>query len=513
MKSFTRIKKIHGLDYLYEITPYYDPETKKIKQRSRYLGKNINGTAVKVFSQGVIPKKILSYGEFMLLNKIVEDLNLEQIISGLLSEKETWSILTIAFNHLVHPRAMTQIQSWYEGTSLSNQHPNLPLSSQSLSNLLDSIGNRGMHLDLSKKLIENQSTSSTLIYDITSLSSYSQKISLLEFGYSRDNPDLPQINLSLIVDQVRGIPVMYDLYPGSIVDVSTLKNTIQKLHAVGIPGHTLILDRGFFSTPNIEELISNKLSFIIAASNTLKSVKQAISTIHGIIDDPNYLRIYEKEPLFVMPVQIEIGERLVNGYAYYDQNREQRERNSFYKRLNETVEKLQKIDLKPWMNPHEVFKEVARRNQNYIIWTVVDQKFDVSVKKNAVAQHVNRMGKMILLYDGIFSWEPCLSLYKSRDAVEKAFSLMKNDLEVMPLNVKKESTLKGYLLVCFIALLISMRLSKMMSEANLVKKYSIDGIFTELEKIKLIVMPDERKIVSEITKRQKDILNALGLCA
>ena len=58
-----------------------------------------------------------------------------------------------------------------------------------------------------------------------------------------------------------------------------------------------------------------------------------------------------------------------------------------------------------------------------------------------------------------------------------------------------------------------MRLSKMMSEANLVKKYSIDGIFTELEKIKLIVMSDERKIVNEITKRQKDILNALGLCA
>ena len=88
MKSFTRIKKIHGLDYLYEITPYYDPETKKIKQRSRYLGKNVNGTAIKVFSQGVPPKKILSYGEFMLLNKIVEDLNLEQILYGLLSEKE-----------------------------------------------------------------------------------------------------------------------------------------------------------------------------------------------------------------------------------------------------------------------------------------------------------------------------------------------------------------------------------------------------------------------------------------
>ena len=38
MKSFDRVKKIHGKEYLYEITPYYDTATKKIKQRSKYIG-------------------------------------------------------------------------------------------------------------------------------------------------------------------------------------------------------------------------------------------------------------------------------------------------------------------------------------------------------------------------------------------------------------------------------------------------------------------------------------------
>lgn len=513
MKSFTRVKKIHGQDYLYEITPYYDPATKKIKQKSRYLGKNVNGTPVKILSQGAPPKKILSYGEFLLLSKIVKELNLDRTLQELFSERETQSILAIAFNHLVHPRAIMHIQRWYEGTVLSDQHPDLPLSSQSLSMLLDSIGNRGIHLDFSKKLVENLSTSSTLIYDITSLSSYSEKISLLEFGYSRGNPDLPQINLSLIVDQERGIPVMYDLYPGSIVDVSTLKNTIQKLQAVGINNHTLILDRGFFSTANIEELTPKKLSFIVSASQSLKTVKQAISTIHETIDDPSHLQTYEKEPLFVMPVQIEIGDRLVNGFAYYDQNREQRERNSFYKKISEVLDKLRTIELKSWMNPHDVFKEVTGRYQKYVAWSVVDNKFEVSIRKNAVSQHVNKMGKMILLYDGNFSWIQCLSLYKSRDAVEKAFSLLKSDLEIMPLNVKKESTLKGYLFVCFIALLINMRLAKILAEGNLIKKYSIESLFTELEKLKLVVLPDGRKIVAESTKRQNDILKVLGLCA
>ncbi len=65
MKSFTRIKKINGQEYLYEITPYYDKEKKQIRQKSKYLGKNVNGVPVRVRSQEKIPKKVLSHGEFM----------------------------------------------------------------------------------------------------------------------------------------------------------------------------------------------------------------------------------------------------------------------------------------------------------------------------------------------------------------------------------------------------------------------------------------------------------------
>ena len=59
MKSFTRIKNIHGQEYLYEITPYYDKEKKQIRQKSKYLGKNINGVPVKVRSKDQAPKTVL----------------------------------------------------------------------------------------------------------------------------------------------------------------------------------------------------------------------------------------------------------------------------------------------------------------------------------------------------------------------------------------------------------------------------------------------------------------------
>jgi transposase len=231
MKSFTRIKVINGQEYLYEITPYYDKEKKQIRQKSKYLGKNLNGFPVKVRSKDQIPRKVLSHGEFVLLRKISEDLNLEQILLETLPANEVWPVLSLAMNYVIRPRALNHIQSWYEGTILAQDHPDLPLSSQSLSRILSRIGEGTANLDFSRALIQRTSTSRTLIYDITSLSSYSQNINLLEYGYNRDGLDLPQVNLSLIVDKDLGIPLMYDVYPGSIVDVSTLRNTIKKINA------------------------------------------------------------------------------------------------------------------------------------------------------------------------------------------------------------------------------------------------------------------------------------------
>lgn len=513
MKPFTRIKKIKGQEYLYEITPYYDQKTKTVKHKSKYLGKNVNGNPIKVRSQtGPListPKKVLSHGEYLPLLKIIDDLKLEDVLLKLLPEQHVWTALTIAMNYLIKPIASSHIKCWYEGTILSETHPDLPLSSQSISKFFDLIGNSTAHIDFSNHLARGISTSSTLVYDITSISSYSQLIKHLEWGYNRDGLALPQINMSLVVDKEKEIPIMYDLYPGSIVDVSTLTNTIKKLQSCGIQDYIMILDRGFFSTPNLEEMMTSGLSFIMPPSTTLKSIKETMSDVHSLITNPNNLVMYQDEPMFVMPVSINVGERYVNGYAYYDQKREQQERHSFYKRLYDIVERLRNIQLRSWMKPADVFKEVARKNAPYISWKVNNGRFEVELKKNAVSQRINRMGRYILLYHGNFGWEECLSLYRSKDVVEKGFDIMKNDIEVMPANVRKDSTMKGYLFICFLSLILRMRLMKMMREAGLSKMYSVEALMTELEKIRVMILPDGTQIVTEQTKRQKEILKAL----
>ena len=55
MKAKVRIKKINGIEYWYEDTPYYDREKKQIRHKSKYLGKNIDNQIVRVRQEKMVP--------------------------------------------------------------------------------------------------------------------------------------------------------------------------------------------------------------------------------------------------------------------------------------------------------------------------------------------------------------------------------------------------------------------------------------------------------------------------
>ena len=68
--------------------------------------------------------------------------------------------------------------------------------------------------------------------------------------------------------------------------------------------------------------------------------------------------------------------------------------------------------------------------------------------------------------------------------VEKAFEKHKQSLETMPMNVRKNSTLSGFIFISFIVLILRFRLYKMLKDARLLEKNSVNGVLMDLEKIK-----------------------------
>ena len=530
MKSTVRIKKINGNEYWYEDIPYYDKEKKQIRHKSKYLGKNIDGQPIRVRSSTMIPTQMsassapkfaYTHGNILPLQNITQELSIQVTLDELLTETETDTLLALAYNRILRPSAMTNIQSWYEGSSLWLHNKELPLSGQRISEFLSNLGRSNIPKEFMERFAAHVDPDATLLYDITSFSSSSKLLESLEYGYNRDNDGLPQINLSLVVDKDKGIPIRYDVYPGSIADISTLKNTILRLKDAGVEQFRLIMDRGFFSQTTLAELIYEKIPFIIPATVQLTSVKELMSKVQNRVKQSDYLHKHEKGPIFAMPITLEHQYDLddeprflkVNGYCYYDPKREQDERDSFFVQLYDALEKLQGYRPQNWRKPEMVVRDVAKGYARYLNWKFVDGHFEVSIKQKAVTQRLNRMGRFILFYTGEMDGITCLTLYRQRDAVEKCFLQMKNDMGTLPLNARRDDSVRGYLFVVFIALIIRMRLLTIMKENGLAKQYSVEKLFLELEKIKLFELSQGEILKSEVSKKNREILAALNLCA
>ena len=524
MKSTKRIKVKNGIEYWYEETPYYDKEKKQIRHKSKYLGRNVNGQPVKMRSAAdevkeIIKTKSLSikssfdYGSIFVLQSIMAELKIDRYLENLLPSSEVSMIRVLAFNRIIRPMAMKNVDSWYKGTVLAFDSPQIKFSGQRLSELLYRLGESNIPDRFMSQLIEETGTKNTLIYDITSLSSYSQLINLLEYGYNRDGESLPQINMSLILDKDKGIPVMYDIFPGSISDVSTLSGTLKKIKAHGIENYVAIMDRGFFSLSNLQELMRDNISFIMAAKLQLNDLKQLMTEAQKDIDDVKYLHKFNKDPIFAKPITYNIDSIEVHGYVYYDPKLEQTEKQTLLNRLYDIREELLKVRLNKNSNPYTVFKEKAHGFGNFFDWHVIDNHFDVAIKQNAVAQRINKMGKYIMFYSGDFDWMKCLSMYRERDEIEKSFKALKNEIDILPLNTHSEKTTRGFIFIAFLSLIIRTRLMNMMREANILDKYSVELLLLQLEKLRKITLADGQIFVTEMTKKQREIIQALKLCA
>ena len=91
------------------------------------------------------------------------------------------------------------------------------------------------------------------------------------------------------------------------------------------------------------------------------------------------------------------------------------------------------------------------------------------------------------------------------------FLSLKSYLGSKPLRVQSIETLNALFFINFIALILRHRLLKIMLEKGLLKKYSLEKLMLELGKIRKIILVNGKEVVSEITKKQREIIEKLNL--
>jgi transposase len=104
-----------------------------------------------------------------------------------------------------------------------------------------------------------------------------------------------------------------------------------------------------------------------------------------------------------------------------------------------------------------------------------------------------------------------LSDYRSRDRAEKLFDLLKNEDGQYRLRTGRQAVAEGRILLGFLALVLRTELENRMRTAGLLKRASTAGFLAEMGRIRAVRLPDGTRLVREVTRRQREWLQAVGL--
>ncbi len=158
----------------------------------------------------------------------------------------------------------------------------IDLTSQYISSFLKTITEEKV-LAFFKKWVSKRLEHEYIAFDITSISSYSELIDIVELGYNRDREKLPQINLGMFFGEESMLPIFYNLYPGSIKDVKTLSNILTYCDVLKIKKIKFVMDKGFYSDSNITQMLQANKKFTISipfksaiATSKVKQFKDSI---------------------------------------------------------------------------------------------------------------------------------------------------------------------------------------------------------------------------------------------
>lgn len=509
--SYIIEQKINGNVYLYEVQAYWDKDKKQARQKRRYVGKKNDVTGeVTTPQKSVLPRTVHGYGVNYVLDQIADEIGLKKLLRKQFGIDNGNQILAFLYFKVSEAKASYLFEQWTEDNYLpfkvqEVKSPRLSFWMRKLSE------DEGRCTAFMKAWTRHHKEDHGVWFDITSISSYGEQNDFLEWGYNRGKESLPQINLGMIMGSNSKLPLSYEVYPGSISDVATLKNTVLKQRAWKNKIRTFILDRGFYSASNIDLMDKEGIHFIMPLPGQVKQSQILLNETKRELNSPLSSILFEGEALFAVKRQYELNGKILYATVFFDQRRYTDESNRFYKRLNELELVIHAGTFYNLPQVEDALESAWRGSSRYFNIMLTNNKVILTRKRNALSWRINRMGKMILISDQDCDAILLLTWYRQRDSVEKAFDLLKNELDEQRLRVHSTETMQGKLFLNFLSTILYTAMLNKLADSGLNKNYALPEILTYLKKWRLVNLSNNKCVFTELSKKQREILALLKI--
>jgi len=463
--SFVRYKRFGNKEYAYEVTAYWDPIKKKPRQRSRYLGVVVDKEK-KVFKRKELKQRseklILDFGDVCLLYEFMKHADLVSLLDRVFGDKTRYLLALLCYR-LCHASAMSYARVWYEGSISRFLFKGVNLSSQRISDFLKSIGDEHVQRCFFEQYLSSFTDAEEgVIIDTTALPNQIH-FPFNMWGYHDGEID-KQIRFLFVVDKDSSLPLFFRYLPGNIVDVSSLRLTVEELKRFGVSNSFVLIDGGFFSEDNIKGLYRERIDFLTRLPSSRVVYKDLIRQETSDLESFKNAVRYGERALFVKQKRIDLFGKKAYAYIVLDPERKGRETRKLLLEAMEESEDEDEIDFK-----------------------------------------LMKKGIMVLVSSFEMTKEDVVPFYYMRQIAERLFGFSKDDLKLVPLRVHREETLRGYLLLTFIALVVFVLLKKALG-----KEYTVEEILLTMRNLKCKVY-DNEILVQELTRQQREVVEKLNV--
>lgn len=534
------------VEYLVDST--YRPDKKYAEAKRKTIGKLLDATELvmqpnenfkKFFPDTEFPEERdrtsrscgLRIGTWVVIRKIVKDYKLDEMLGRFLPAKDVGLFLDLAAYSIIEEDNRAQ---HYDAFAFA--HPLFSdgmriYSDSKISDFLRSIDDEiGIAFQNEWNQSRNRRERIYISYDSTSKHCEAGDLRIVEVGHSKNNEQINIFNYAIAFDTKNQEPLFYELYPGSINDMSQLECTVERTVGYGYKKIGFILDRGYFSKDNISYIEDNGYSFVMMLKGKADLVQQWIlenkgsfetSRSHNIPAYETYGKTIEKK-LFATDKK----PRYI--HLYHSSSLEARERSEVESKINKLTAFLQGHinKFKDFGTGMETYFELyydeeakqKERNKKENSKEQTAKKFIYFEEKMSIIElELKLCGYFVIVTSERMTAKEALELYKGRDVSEKLFLSDKTFLGNSALRVSSDESATSKIFIEFVALIIRNKMYTYLKDAmkSMVKKpnyMTVPAAIRELDKIEMSRQLDGvYRMDHAITATQKTILGAFGM--
>lgn len=533
-----QIREINGHHYAYTSTSVmvdgkkktinecvgrYDPETGVVTPKKPRKKKEERELIRAEMNPSIDFSKIgsRSYGGVYLLDRLQRRLKLGDHLFKSFGASSK-AVLTCSIALAVNPGPFSSIKETFNSYYLRDLYgTEIPVGSQDMSHFTSNLGKADVCIDEFFSMRIN-ACDGLVAWDTTTNGTHSELGGMAEWAPNKDDDGLKVVKRAMATD-MRGVPLMYRFYPGSLSDLATVDRLESDISRYGRDDTLFVFDRGFCSGANIHGMLERRRRFVIPAMTSYKAVKTLLTRFKNakektsmIYNEHAYsvwkteigLRKSNRESVdgsstYEMTVTDEEGHGscgLLTAYVCYDSKKysdEVQDRELLIESLQEFARNMDEA------NPEKAFRKRAGKAAKYFEITADGRKVALVEKKNARAFSDNRAGMFVMLCSQDVSWELMMAAYDARRLTEQAFDTEKSSDR--RLRTGDPATLQGRYFIQFVAQILRAGIRAILREKDRDSKYTEEGLLATLSTMNVLEYGGEKGI-SEITRNVRRIL-------